>query len=142
MSTAGPNAAQAKIEAKQLRAEREARGELISHSRSLELVAQRHGYRDWNTFSAAICDRAPAGWSVGAAVRGRFRGQPITARLLAIERVRPGWYRVSLKLDEPVDVVSFESFSNMRQRITAVLGPAGASREKTSDGQPHLVLQL
>jgi Glyoxalase superfamily protein len=40
-----------------------------------------------------------------------------------------------------VDVVTFDSFSNFRKRVWGVVGPLGESREKTSDGQPHLVIE-
>ena len=137
-----PTVAQAKIYAKNLRTELQSQGETIGHSQSLELIAQRYGYRDWNTLSAAIGDLVPEAWAIGGRVKGQFRGQIFEAQLLSLKRLKPGWYKVSLKLDEPVDVVSFDSFSNFRQRVTAVVGPAGTTREKTSDGQPHLVLDM
>lgn len=133
---------QAKKEAKQLRAELQLSGESISHSRSLELIAQRHGFRDWNTLSAAIASQAPECWVVGGKVRGKFRGHSFEAELLSLTPVRPGWFQVSLKLDQAVDVVSFESFSNFRHRVNGVVGPEGSSKEKTSDGQPHLILDM
>ena len=39
-----------------------------------------------------------------------------------------------------VDVVTSTRFSNLRRRVTGVIGPQGFSQEKTSDGQPHLVI--
>ncbi|MEN8685342.1 glyoxalase superfamily protein, partial [Marivita sp.] len=42
--------------------------------------------------------------------------------------------------DEPVDVVHFDSFSNFRKRVQCVVGPSGTTKEKTSNGQPHVVL--
>ncbi|TDW27779.1 hypothetical protein EV128_110142 [Rhizobium azibense] len=41
-----------KAQAKRLRQAMEPRGTAISHSAALELVAQQHGVRDWNTLSA------------------------------------------------------------------------------------------
>jgi hypothetical protein len=49
---------------------------------------------------------------------------------------------VRLDLDHPVDVVTFDSFSNLRKRIRGTVGPDGRSKEITSDGTPHLVLDL
>lgn len=135
-----PSKEQAKTDAKDLRAELAAKGEPISHSQSLELISKRHGFRDWNTLSAAIGNRIPGTWTVGARVSGRFRGQAFEAQLLALKQLGADWTEVSLKLDEPIDVVSFDSFSSFRQRVTGVLGPDGLSQEKTSDGQPHLML--
>ncbi len=135
-------AAQAKQQAKAIRAELKSQGVTVSHSESLERVARRYGFRDWNTFSAAVATRLPAAWSVGGRVRGSYRGHAFAARLLAVEPLKPGWYRVTLKFDEAVDMVRFDSFSNWRQRVTGVVGPAGVSREKSADGQPQLVLEM
>lgn len=43
-----------KAQAKRLRAALAARGTDVGHSVALELVAQAHGHRDWNTASAAV----------------------------------------------------------------------------------------
>ena len=53
-----------------------------------------------------------------------------------------GRWQVTLQLDEPVDVVTFDSFSAFRRRINATIGGDGRTVEKTSNGQPHLVLDL
>ena len=45
-----------------------------------------------------------------------------------------------LDLDEAVDVVRFDSFSNLRKRIRVEVGPEGHSKERTSDGTPQIVL--
>nr|WP_237028953.1 glyoxalase superfamily protein [Phaeobacter porticola] len=50
--------------------------------------------------------------------------------------------RVTLHLEEPVDVVKFDSFSALRQRINGTIGWDGRSVERTSDGVPQLVLEL
>jgi len=48
--------------------------------------------------------------------------------------------RITIVFDEPVDVVSFDSFSAFRQRVTVTLGNDGKTAEKTSDGVPHMQL--
>ena len=53
----------------------------------------------------------------------------------------PDHLRIVLQFDEPVDVVTFESFSAYRSRISAVINPEGVTVEKTSDGQPQLVME-
>ncbi len=131
----------AKAQAKRLRAELAADGTEVSHGKALELVAHQYGYRDWNTLHAAMGNRPPADWAVGEQVRGRYLGQPFSAEILAVEVLQPGWFRLSLQLDQPVDVVTFDSFSNFRRRLTSVVGPRGCSPARTSDGQPHLVLE-
>lgn len=142
MSAQLPSLTAAKDEAKRLRAALAENGRSISHSEALERLARKYGFRDWNIFHAAIRERAPDGWEEGALVRGRYLSQPFSAKVLEAERIRPGWFRLSLELDEPVDVVSFESFSNFRRRLRCVVGPAGELQEKTSDGEPHIRLEM
>ncbi len=137
-----PSIAAAKEQAKRLRARLESEDTSVGHSRSLELIAHQYGYRDWNTLHAAIGNRPPVEWQVGGHVRGRYLSQPFDTEILAIETVRPGWFRLTLDLDEAVDVVSFDSFSNFRKRVTGVVGPGGISREKTSNGRPQLELDM
>ena len=45
-----------------------------------------------------------------------------------------------LGMDDPVDVVTFDSFSAFRQRVTATIDEHGVSPSKTSNGRPHMVL--
>lgn len=54
-----PSLSALKTQAKQLRVALEKRGETISHSQTLELIAQQQGYRDWNTLYAAVGNRPP-----------------------------------------------------------------------------------
>jgi catechol 2,3-dioxygenase-like lactoylglutathione lyase family enzyme len=53
---------QAKQMAKKLRTSLQAQGQALTHSATLELVAQQLGYKDWNTASALLAqeDQAPA----------------------------------------------------------------------------------
>lgn len=135
-----PTIARAKQEAKRMRARLAEQGEAISHAQSLERVAQRYGFRDWNTYHAKMRDRCPHGWEAGGRVTGRYLSQPFAASVLAADQLRPGWVRMVLDLDEAVDVVRFDSFSNFRKRIRVEVGPEGHSKERTSDGIPHVVL--
>lgn len=137
-----PTIAEAKQAAKQLRGRLAEQGEAISHAQALERVAQRHGYRDWNAFHAALRDRPPQGWKAGGRVTGRYLSQSFAATVLAADQRRPGWFRLVLDLDEAVDVVRFDSFSNLRKRIRVEVGPEGHSKERTSDDTPHVLLDL
>ncbi|MBF9059840.1 hypothetical protein HKCCSP123_11670 [Rhodobacterales bacterium HKCCSP123] len=137
-----PTPAEAKALAGRLRDERRAAGHPIGHGQALEIVARTHGFRDWNTMAAAIGNRAPEGLRAGARATGRYLSRPFRATVLSAEALRPGWVRLVLDLDEAVDVVTFESFSNWRKRLRVEVGPEGHSRERTSDGIPHLVLDL
>ncbi len=135
-----PTSAEAKQQARRLRADLAAQGSVISHAQALEMVAHQHGFRDWNAFHAAIGNRPPDGWTPGGRVEGNYLSQPFKATVVAVEMLRPGWFRLVLDLDEAVDVVHFDSFSNYRKRIRAVIGPDGHSKERTSDGEPHVRL--
>lgn len=132
-----------KDQARRLRTRLEADGETIGHSKALELVAAQYGFGDWNTLHAALGNRrGPESLSVGAHVTGAYLGQPFTATIVGIQSLAsaPGHLRVSLDLDEAVDVVTFDSFSSFRKRVNGVIGKDGASRERTSNGRPQLEL--
>ncbi len=131
----------AKAQAKRLRLKLREQGTTIGHGQSLELVAHQHGFRDWNTFRAAIGDHQPVNWKPGDRVRGAYLSHPFLAEIITVETLQAGWFRLTLELDKPVDVVRFEDFSNLRKRVTGVIGPAGRSKEKTSDGFPHLIVE-
>ena len=142
-STPLPSLDALKDQAKRLRARFSGEGQEISHSRALELVAAQYGFRDWNTLHAAVGNRPPFDpWMLGSRVRGHYLGQPFDAEVLGIQAItsQPGRYRMTLHFDEPVDVVTFDSFSAFRKRVTATIGEDGISPSKTSNGRPHMVL--
>ena len=129
-----------KAQAKRLRQSLAEKGTEVSHSHSLELLAQSLGLRDWNTLHAKIGNR-PAGWQLGQKVRGTYLGHSVSGRIHALSTLSEGWYELELDLDDPVDVVKSEHFSSFRKRIRATIGPDGTTVAKTSDGNPHLRLQ-
>ncbi|MBP1885414.1 glyoxalase superfamily protein [Sinorhizobium mexicanum] len=133
-----------KDQARRLRSRLASEGEQISHSKSLELVAAQYGYRDWNTLHAAVGNRPRFNpWMLGSRVKGHYLGQAFNAEILSAHAIsaEPGRYRLTFKFDEPVDVVTFESFSAFRQRVTATIDETGRTVEKTSNGRPHLELE-
>ncbi len=138
--TALPTRQAAKAQAKALRDARRQKGQPITHAAALEQIAHDHGFRDWNAFSAAIGAQSDPEIVPGMRVTGRYLSQPFSATVKTVHPQRPGWAQLVLDLDEPVDVVRFDSFSNLRKRIRGTIGPDGHSKEKTSDGIPHLVL--
>lgn len=138
-----PTLAALKDQAKRLKSKFASDGGMINHGRALELIAAQYGYKDWNTLHAAAGNRIGIEHlGPGAQVSGNYLGQPFKARLLGIEMSThaPGRYRVSLDLDEPVDIVTFESFSAFRKRVRGTIGADGMSRERTSNGVPQLEL--
>ena len=129
---------QAKARARQIKAES---GAPISLASALERVAHEMGFRDWNTASARLSNTPEAAWQVGERVVGQYLKQPFTGRIHAVRELQGGaGYQLTLHFDEPVDVVDWESFSALRQRVTAQISPEGISWTKTSDGVPHLIV--
>ncbi len=142
MSPQLPTAAQAKDQARQMRTKAGRDGAPLGHAKSLEIVAHRHGFRDWNTMSAAIANGPPHGWTVGSKVKGRFLSKPFTAHVVSVANVKPQWFRLELQLEEAIDVVTSDGFSNFRSRISGVVGPKGHSMERTSNGHAQLEVDL
>lgn len=133
--------AQAKQRAKMLRKDLFSRGTSISYGQALERVAAQLGYRDWNTAVARLSNEPPFTIQVGDAVSGAYLKQPFTGRVLAVRETDGGsHYQVTLHFDEPVDVVTFDSFSAFRQRVNVTVDDTGVSPAKTSDGEPHMVI--
>ena len=135
-----PSLAQAKHEAKRLRETIAAQGTAITHAQALERVAHGHGFRGWNAIHAELRNRPSPDWTVGCRVTGQYLSQPFAATVLSVCPIRPGWSLLELEFDEAVDVVRFESFWNLRKRLRVRLGPDGFSKERTSDGRPHVAL--
>lgn len=133
-----------KGQAKRLRATLAADGNPVGHGRSLELLAHQYGFKDWNTLHAAIGNRPrPSPVAVGDRVRGLYLNQAFEGDVIGVLALAtPGRYRVTLHFDTPVDVVTFDSFSAFRQRVTCTIDRTGKTAEKTSDGRPHLQLRL
>ena len=131
----------AKAQAKALRAGLQAQGTAISHAQALELVAKQHGAKDWNTLHARLALRnAPPDLALGDRVRGRYLGQPFAGKVVGLSG--PASHRqIEIRFDAPVDVVTFESFSNLRHQIRATIDESGRSHRHTSDGVPQLIVQ-
>lgn len=133
-----------KVQAKRLRAKLASQGAPIGHGAALEVLAHHYGYKDWNTLRAAVGKRPPpCPVTLGARVRGHYLAQAFVGQVIGVQALSPpGSFRVTLDFDEPVDVVTFDSFSAFRKRVSCVIDAAGVSAEKTSDGRPHLQLRL
>jgi len=130
-----------KAQAKALRQALQAGGTVVSHAQALELIARQHGARDWNTLHARLTrqNELPE-LAFGDRVVGYYLGQAYTGEIVALSGPA-GHHHVEIKLDQPVDTVRFESFSNWRHRIRGTLDVDGRSHRKTSDGAPHLIVK-
>lgn len=132
---------QAKQQARDMRAEAKLSGAPISHAQALEAVAHQSGFRDWNNLHTHLGNQPPIDWELGGLVEGKYLSQPFEAQIIKIAQISPGWHRITFELDEPIDVVTFDSFSHYRRRITTTIGPLGETVYKTSDGVPQMVVR-
>ena len=113
---------QAKARAREIRAALAGQGTTISHSAALERVAAEQGYADWNTLSARLSNEPERPLAVGDRVAGSYLKQRFEGTVLAVASLAGGSaFRVTVELDEPVDVVTFASFSARRawSRVSA-----------------------
>ncbi|MGI9400993.1 MAG: glyoxalase superfamily protein [Rhizobiaceae bacterium] len=133
-----------KLQAKRLRSALAEKGLPISHGRSLEIQANKHGYKNWNAIRAAIGNEEPTSpVAQGQIVNGKYLGQNFKAEVLAIQAYSDtGNFRATFRFDDPVDVVSFDSFSSYRKQVSCFIDRSGKTHEKTSDGNPHLSLNI
>lgn len=132
-----------KTQAKALRRSLAGEGHVISHSKSLETLANQFGYRDWNTLYAIAGNSAPVPYTLGEAVRGTYLGQAFEGEIVGLRKLSTdNRYGLTIKFDVPVDVVKFEGLTNFRSRVNVTLNDNGRSSDKTSDGQPHMILEM
>ena len=131
--------AEAKAHAKSLRNALATDGTVLGHAQALELVARQNGARDWNTLSARLANAAPPPFHLHQRVQGRYLGQPFKGEITALSSSGT-YHSMTVRFDEPVDTVTFDSFSNMRRIVKSMVDTTGNSVRKTSNGAPHLTL--
>ncbi len=129
-----------KAQAKRLRTDLASSGTTISHAQALEMVAHQWGAKDWNTLSAKSGDTPQHRWHPGQRVNGRYLGHPFRGHIKSASQASGGWWHVTVRFDDPVDVVTSDAFSNFRRQVDARLRENGRSVEKTADGTPHMEL--
>lgn len=131
-----------KTEARNWRAAQAGEGNVVTHSQALEMVSRFHGFRDWNTANAVLPDtRAPL-FAVGQRVAGTYLKQAFEGTIIGVAALSTSdLFRLTIQFDEPVDVVTFESFSAFRHRVDTTVNREGVSPSRTSDGQPHMTLR-
>ncbi len=139
-TTETPSLEDLKRQAKRLRQALAEKGTNASHGETLEIIARQYGARDWNTMRARTENQFRV--RVGDRVAGRYLGQPFQGEVKSLTVLGNGSHRrITLHFDHPVDVVKFESFSALRQRVSGLVGWDGRSPQKTSDGAAQLVLE-
>ena len=139
-----PSLEDLKDQARRLRDALARQGTTVNHSKSLELIASQYGFRDWNTLHARIGNTPPPKrvLAIGDRVSGYYLGQSFNGKVIAIKTLTSahGMQQVTFDFDEAVDVITFESWSAFRKRVTCTLDEDGRTVEKTSNGVPHMVL--
>lgn len=128
-----------KTQAKNLRKALSHTGTEVTHAQALELVAQSHGARDWNT-AHGTAGTTPL-WQFGGVVKGRYLGKAFTGRVIAARERGPKHHALTIAFDKPVNVSESALMEVPRKRINATVNTEGRSISRTSNGQPHLVLE-
>lgn len=130
-----------KTEAREYRVAQLEAGRALTLAQSLEMVARFHGFRDWNTASGVLpITRGPV-FAVSQRIEGTYLKQPFSGTIIGVAALGAGdLFRLTVQFDEPVDVVTFDSFSAFRQRVQATVDRDGISPNRTSDGEPHMVI--
>lgn len=132
-----------KSQARRLRDSLREAGTPVSHARALELLARQYGFRDWNVLHAAAGNGPPPPpVQLGDRVRGRYLSQPFEGEVIGVSEPGEGRFRVTIHFDAPVDVVTWDSFSAFRRRVSCTIDRQGRTAERTSDGRPHMELSL
>jgi hypothetical protein len=136
-----PSAQTLKSEAKTLRDDRARSGQAITHSQALEEIAQKHGYRDWNTARAALPERIAVPFQVGMRVRGFYLEQPFIGLLIGVQLAHNMQaYTVTIQFDEPVNVTPTFMFAAYRHRVVSTVDINGISPALRGNGEPQMRL--
>lgn len=128
-----------KTQAKRLRQDLADQGQNLTHAQALETVAHQWGARDWNTLSAQA-SVVHTGWTPGQRITGKYLGHAFAGVVKAARQQANGFWALTLRFDQAIDVVTSTQFSAYRQQVSATVNAQGVSPQKTSDGQPHMVL--
>jgi len=143
MPTQIPSLDVLKTQAKSLRRSLAASGHAISHSQSLEILARQFGCRDWNTLHARAGNAPPVPFYLGQRVTGRYLGVAFEGEIIQLRSLaEDSRFGLTIRFDEAVDVVPFDSFSNFRRQVKVVVNRHGVTAEKTSNGLPQMSLDV
>ncbi|WP_158965753.1 glyoxalase superfamily protein [Chachezhania sediminis] len=131
----------AKAQARALRQALAEEGTKIGHAQALERIARLNGARNWNVLHARLSQAEPEPLTMDQRVTGQYLGQPFAGRIVALEGAGQG-YALTVRFDEPVDVVRSPAFQNLRRQVRATVDAWGRSADMTSDGVPQMVLDV
>ncbi len=132
-----------KAQAKALRTALGNTGHTITHAASLELLAKQLGHRDWNTLHAAAGNASAPVVNLGQHITGLYLGHTFAGTVISIRDITHGTrYQIAVRFDVPVNVSKFDSMVVERRQVTATINRDGQTTEKTSDGTPHMMINL
>lgn len=135
-----PTRATLKAQAKRLRSDLTAQGKPTTHAQALEAIAHQWGARDWNTLHAQAPDTLQRSFTPGERISGLYLGHAFQGTVKAAQMASAGFWRLTVVFDDAVDVVESQHFTGLRKQVSATIGPQGHTAQKTSNGQPHMVL--
>ena len=136
-----PSLNEAKAYARSLRRDMAEHGERITHARALEITAHRLGFVSWNVLAARLGPRKTFSPQLGDKVRGLYLKMPFFGTIIAIsEQAGGARYAATINFDAPVNVSRFSSFNVMRRRVNVNLDGRGMTKQRTSDGEPHMII--
>ncbi|MFT5628887.1 MAG: hypothetical protein ACI82I_001274 [Gammaproteobacteria bacterium] len=132
-----------KAHAKSLRQSLASTGHAISHAQSLELLAKQLGHRDWNTLHAKSGNSPAPLVQLGQHITGLYLGRPFAGAVIRVSEIGHGArYQLTVRFDEPVNISKFDSMVIVRRQVSATINRTGQTSEKTSDGTPHMAVNL
>lgn len=132
-----------KAQAKALRTSLGATGHTVTHAASLELLAKQFGHRDWNTLHAAVGNASAPIVQLGQHITGLYLGHAFAGTVVSISDIGHGArFQLSVRFDVPVNVSKFASMVVERRQVNATVNRDGQTTEKTSDGTPHMAINL
>lgn len=135
-----PSRSALKAQAKRLRSGLAETGQPISHAQALEAVAHQWGARDWNTLHARAKDDPQPQYAPLQQISGLYLGHRFAGHIKAAHSKGGDYWSLTIVFDEAIDVVTSTRFSSFRKQVNCTIGPNGQTVQKTSDGQPHLVV--
>jgi hypothetical protein len=115
----------------------------ITHSQSLEQLAQSMGYANWNILRAKSGVALTPLFQIGQILSGQYLGHDFSGKVItASADACPDRIDLRIRFDKPLDVSAFESMQIFRRQIRATVDLNGTTIEHTSNGKPQLQITM
>ena len=80
---------------------------------------------------------------VGQRVAGTYLGKAFAGEIIGLNSLADKTrFCLTQRFDDAVDVIEFDSMSNFRKQVQAMVDRTGRTAETTSNGLPHLALDM